>query len=299
MIDDRKVYSKKPLSVDEQVALLKSRDLLLPEDDEELLRYYLQNVNYYHLSIYFKFFQQNDIFTPGTTFSEVLSVYIFDNKLRQILLELLERLEKALKCRITYSITTNTNDSHCYLAPEMFYNKHSYEDIINMFEDEVKKNSRETSIYHYNTTYREPELPPFWSVIEILSFGQTVKLFKALSLENRKLVANTFSIDETLLSSWMHGLAVIRNHCAHHSRLWNRDLTLKPKIGKRYKTFFVDTNRIYNQLIILQILLNNINPDSSWQDRLKELINEYKILPKNMGFPTDWEIKLEAIRKFK
>lgn len=100
--------------------LLRSRGLLLPTDDEGLLRYYLRNVNYYHLSIYFKFFQKNDIFTPGTTFSEVLSVYIFDNKLRQLLLELLERLEKALKCRITYSITTNTNDSHCYLAPGIF-----------------------------------------------------------------------------------------------------------------------------------------------------------------------------------
>ena len=299
MEHERKVYTKKPLSVDEQVALLKSRGLQLPPGDEELLRYYLHNVNYYHLSIYFKFFQQNDIFTKGTTFSEVLSVYIFDNKLRQLLLELLERLEKSLKCRIAYSLTTDVNDSHCHLNPKLYSTEQTCREIISMFEDEVKKNSRETSIYHYKKYYQEPELPPLWSVIELLSFGQTVKLFRSLSLTNRKIIARTFDIDETLLSSWMHGLSVIRNHCAHHSRLWNRDLTLKPKIGKRFKVFFTDNSRIFNQFIILQIILNNVNPDSSWQDILIELINEYKILPKNMGFPDDWKTKLSEIQKFR
>jgi hypothetical protein len=32
---------------------------------------------------------------------------------------------------------------------------------------------------------------------------------------------------------------------------------------------------------------------------LIELINEYKILPKNMGFPDDWETKLSEIQKFR
>lgn len=298
MSDERKIYTKKPLSIDEQVALLKSRGLQLPSDDEDLLRYYLHNVNYYHLSIYFKFFQNNDTFTEGTTFSEVLSVYIFDNKLRQLLLELLERLEKALKCRITYTLTTNTNDPHCFLNQRLFYSDLTHQEIINMFNDEFKKNSRETSIYHYKNTYKEPGLPPLWSIIELLSFGQTVKLFKSLSLENKNIISRTFNIDETLLSSWMHGLSVIRNHCAHHSRLWNRDLTLKPKVAKTYKEYFVDNNRLFNQFIILQIILNNVNPDSSWKDRLIELIREYKILPKNMGFPDDWEAKMSQIIKF-
>lgn len=296
MRDDLKIYTKKPLSLEDQVILLKSRGLLLPNSDEDKLRYYLHNVNYYHLSIYFKFFQHNDVFTEGTTFSEILSVYIFDNKLRQLLLELLERLEKSLKCRITYSLTNSTSDSHCHLNQKMYHNDQSYREILKMFNDEVEKNKRETSIYHYKNSYHTPELPPFWSTIELLSFGQTVKLFKALSLGNRNLVAGSFNIDETVLSSWMHGLAVIRNHSAHHSRLWNRDLTFKPKISKKFKTFFVDNRRIYNQFVILQIILNNVNPESAWLNRLIDLISEYNILPKNMGCPKDWEIKLQAIK---
>jgi len=296
MNSERKIYNKKPLSLDKQVDLLKSRGLLLPDSDEEKLRYYLQNVNYYHLSIYFKFFQHNDIFSNGTTFSEILTVYIFDNKLRQLLMELLERLEKSLKCRTNYALIIHTQDPHCHLNQAMYRDKHSSDEMIKLFEDEVNKNARETSIYHYKINYYEPKLPPLWSTIELLSFGQSVKFFKALSVENRNLISNTFNIDQTLLTSWMHGLAIIRNHCAHHSRLWNRDFTLKPKIEKRTSSYFVENNRLYNQFVILQILLNNFNPESSYLDKLTNLIIEHEILVKNMGFPNDWETKLNEIK---
>jgi abortive infection bacteriophage resistance protein len=182
----------------------------------------------------------------------------------------------------------------------IYRNTQVFDEMYNLFSDEVKKNAKETSIFHYIEKYSEPELPPFWSTIELLSFGQTVKLFNALSTENRNLVARTFKLDEKFLSSWMHGLTIVRNHCAHHSRLWNRDLTVKPRINqKQFKSYFVDSKRLYNQFIIIQILLNEVNPDSSWQERLFNLITEYKILPKNMGFPVDGEIKLRQIKVFR
>jgi len=291
-----KVYEKLPLSLDQQVILLKERGLLLPGNDEEKLRYYLSNVNYYHLSIYFKFFQHEDIFTPGTTFSEVLSVYIFDNKLRLLMMELLERLEKSLKCRIVTTLTSETGHSHCHLNPDIYRDsEHARAKIFKIYREEVEKNERETSIYHYRKKYDSPESPPFWATIELLAFGQTVKLFKTLNVHNRNLVSNTFGIDETLLSNWMHGLSIIRNHCAHHSRLWNRDLTVILKIPKKDKTYFVDNKRLYNQFLVLQILLNNVNPDSSWFERLTSLLSEYDIQPKNMGFPDDWETRLLKI----
>nr|WP_245153128.1 Abi family protein [Xanthomonas oryzae] len=33
-----------------------------------------------------------------------------------------------------------------------------------------------------------------------------------------------------MLKSWLHALTSIRNICAHHSRLWNRELGIRPEL---------------------------------------------------------------------
>jgi abortive infection bacteriophage resistance protein len=97
--------------------------------------------------------------------------------------------------------------------------------------------------------------------------------------------------------SWMHCLSVLRNNCAHYSRLWNRDFTLTPKsFHKNYEQYFVSGNkRLFNYLITLQILLSKVNPTSSWLVKFKELIDEHKIDINQMGFPEDWEKRLNQI----
>jgi abortive infection bacteriophage resistance protein len=114
----KKPYNKPPLSIDNQVLLLKERGLIV--GDESQLKYYLRNISYYHLSVYFKFYQSGDTFIEGITFEDVLRVYTFDNKLRFLLLELLERIEKSFKCRIAYELSVSNNDSHCYLNESFF-----------------------------------------------------------------------------------------------------------------------------------------------------------------------------------
>ncbi|WP_349293799.1 Abi family protein [Marinobacter sp. M3C] len=36
-----------------------------------------------------------------------------------------------------------------------------------------------------------------------------------------------------LLQSWLHTLTIVRNICAHHARLWNRELGIKPELPKK------------------------------------------------------------------
>ncbi len=288
-------YSKPPLSIDEQVKRVRDRGLII--DDETELRYFLKNVSYYHLSIYFKFFQTDDMFHPGTTFADVVKIYTFDNKLRFLLLELLERVEKSFKARVAYNLSVETNQSHSHQSKELFRDEFLYNEIQQMFIDEVRK-SKEISIEHYQQKYTEPSLPPIWTLVEILSFGQTVKFVKSLKREYKNTVARTFLADEQFVMSWMHSLSVLRNNCAHHSRLWNRELVFTPRMDHRkYVKFFADDNRLYNHLVVLQIILNEVNPTSSWLDKLSQLITEHDIDVVNMGFPTDWHNRLSALQK--
>jgi abortive infection bacteriophage resistance protein len=110
MLENKGKYNKPPLPINEQIDLLKSRGLVVADDGK--LEYYLKNISYYHLSIYFKHFQKDDIFYKGTNFEDVLRIYIFDNKLRLLLLELLERIEKSFKCRMAYELSIVKNNSH-------------------------------------------------------------------------------------------------------------------------------------------------------------------------------------------
>lgn len=298
MTENKQKFNKPPLTVEDQISLLKTRGLII--GDEVRLEYYLRNISYYHLSIYFKHFQKDDHFFPGTDFEDVLNIYLFDNKLRFLLLEQLERIEKSFKCRMAYELSVDRNDSHCHLDPELFIRAGSHDEALRLMTDEVQK-SREISILHYSEVYGEPELPPIWMIMEILSFGQCVRIGKSLKRDYKNRIARTFGEDEQFIMSWMHCLSVLRNNCAHHSRLWNRDLTLSPKMNHRkYERYFVVGNkRLYNYLVVIQIIVSKTNPTSSWLERLKELIDEHHIEVRNMGFPEDWERRMADIMTIK
>lgn len=290
----KKPYNKPPLSIDNQVLLLKERGLIV--GDESQLKYYLRNISYYHLSVYFKFYQSGDTFIEGITFEDVLRVYTFDNKLRFLLLELLERVEKSFKSRTAYHLSNSCGDSHCHTKKELFKDDVRYNEIQEFFK-KVFTDSTEISIDHYRTKYTEPPLPPIWTMVEILSFGQVLKYVRALIRQNQNLIARPLGADAQYILNWMHCLSVLRNICAHHSRLWNREYTLSIKTNHYdYEKFFTNNKKLFNHLIALQIVLNEINPTSSWQEKLVNLIDEHAIDVSYMGFPKDWKEKLQSVR---
>lgn len=291
-------YNKKPLTINEQVSLLKNRGLII--ENEEEIKYYLKNLSYYHLSIYFKHYQKDDEFYKGITFKRILDIYKFDNKLRFLLLELLERVEKSFKSRIASILSIEENNSHWYLDEKLFNTKECHKEILKLVTDEVNK-SRELSVTHYKETYTEPDLPPIWIVLEIMSFGQCVHIYKSLKKSYRNKIARSFGEDEKFITNWMLCSSLLRNHCAHYSRLWSRKLTFIAKMDHNLYGEYFNANSInlYNYLVILQILLREINPTASWLEKLKENINEYGINFKNMGFPENWEENLSEIISIK
>lgn len=290
-----KCYCKSPKKIDEQIDLLITRGLSVSNREE--LSYYLKNINYYHLSIYFKYFQDNDCFYENISFNDILRIYKFDNKLRFLLLEVLERIEKSFKCRLTYEISICCQNAHWYLDKNFFINENLFKRSLKIITNEVSK-SREDSILHYKKTYNNPQLPPIWNVVEILSFGQTIKICKMLKREYRNKVARTFFEDEKFIMNWLHCLYILRNNCAHHSRLWNKVFNFTPnKSHVKYKKCYVvgGETRLFDYLVILQIILIKINPTSSWLEKLKQNINFFKININSMGFPSDWEERLKGI----
>lgn len=290
-------YSKPPLSVDEQIALLRRRGMVFA--DEARARHALAHINYYRLRAYWLPFEVpagsagEHRFTPATRFETVLEYYAFDQRLKLLLLDAIERVEISLRTRWAHELAMR-HGSHAYLDQGLFANRDRYEKCLRQLEDEVAR-SHETFVRHYRDTYSDPPMPPIWAVCEVLTLGQLSQWFDNLRHRpDRQAVAREFGVDEIVLRAFAHHLASVRNLCAHHSRVWNRKFTIRMKLPRspaETANWFnaAEDRKVYNTLLMLALLLRRVNPDSKWRNRLVELLASMpESTPAAMGFPVAW-----------
>jgi abortive infection bacteriophage resistance protein len=135
---------------------------------------------------------------------------------------------------------------------------------------------------------------------EFMSFGLLSKFLSSLgAIADRKAIARPFGLDERTLISFAHHIAAIRNICAHHSRLWNRRLTVTTQLPRQPIDLASSLNsaakrQLYNTLTICLFIMRRIAPGSDWKGRLLALLATH---PTNdlgaMGFPEDWQQRPE------
>ncbi len=139
---------------------------------------------------------------------------------------------------------------------------------------------------------------PGWAILEELTLGELSHLYKGLAKDaDKKAIARPLNVAAPLLESWLHTLTTIRNICAHHSRLWNRELGIKPEQPKSTQIIWPEYlkrhsphTRIAVVLSVLHHLMQQVSPNSRWHDRLAELFNEFKDIPEfAMGLPENWQ----------
>jgi len=89
-------YTKPPLRIEDQINLLVKRGMVIP--DPQRAARYLSHISYFRLRGYWIPFENDDKgkdhhFKDGTTFDNVLNLYLFDRKFRLLILEAIERVE--------------------------------------------------------------------------------------------------------------------------------------------------------------------------------------------------------------
>ena len=129
-----------------------------------------------------------------------------------------------------------------------------------------------------------------------MSFGCLLTMYRGMASSFKKEISAYYGIPDEVLTSWLQTINVIRNTCAHHSRLWNRVLGVKPYIPRKNKypqwhePVLIPQDRIFGILTILRYLLRIIAPQSKWQSRLYELLDEYSEISRwSMGFSDNWK----------
>lgn len=288
-------FSKPPLSFHEQVELLISRGLNVTDLDDAAK--ILSNINYYRLGTYsWSFIKDHGDhhFAEGIYFEDIVDLYVFDRELRLLVLDAIERFEVALRTQWAYHLAHNKG-SHCYLEPDSFNKvKFDFEGFIKNLELEFKRTS-ESNILNQRKKYEE-QMPAIWITCELISFGWLSRCYDAINSRKLKTnIANNFKLNEAIFSSFLHHITTVRNICAHHSRLWNRDFTIKMKIPTHGDSQLIKSlnkeasSQLYNSLVFLEYLMNNINPKHHWKQRLFDLLKKYNVDIKQMGFPENWD----------
>lgn len=265
-----------------QIELLESRGMQISNRAEAMQT--LQNVSYYRLSGYWYSFRKlkadetgrTDSFIEGSSFSEVLSLYEFDARLRTAVLRSLEPIELAFRARLGHVL--GESDPLIHLKPESLGPQakgnsdgasQRYLKWRSNYDCELAR-SREDFVNHHNQKYGGRL--PVWAAVEILDWGGLTHLFGMAPQGVRNSMAGDLGLTGPQLESWMKSLNIVRNTAAHNGRLFNRVYTLTPRLPRQNQdnpllTLTGVMNRCFGQLSLIQYLLHHLK------------IGNYRLLP--------------------
>ena len=308
------IYNKPPLTYTEQVELLSSRGMVI--SDKQRTERHLANISYYRLSAYMLPYKQKengkilDSFREGVTWDTVYNLYVFDRKLRLLVFDAIERLEVAIRAQIIYQLS-HKYGSHWQDRPEVFTPPKTitlrdgrtvimdvYGDIQKHIKEQLHNNKAEVFIQHYCNKYDTPINPPSWMSVEVMYFNHLSRICDGLKCRaDVNGIASYFALPPKTFCSWLHTINYIRNICAHHARLWNRNMNIVPEKLAFSKSLdwvsspdTVKRSKLYYFLCMLNYMLQTANPTSTFKHRIKDLLTEYQEVASlnAMGFQPDW-----------
>lgn len=307
---------KPATTVAEQIEILRGRGMRV---DEALAFQWLTNVSYYRLSAYWYPVrsvsgagQHTDMFVGGTSFEDAALLYEADRKLRTLIHDGMERIEVALRTRIGSELCAT--DPVAYENSANFRPDFNHAAWIVTAESRVERSKkRNESIKHYTASYGERY--PFWVLVEVMDFSDVSRLYEGLPAEMQRRIAEGLNININYsemarakrrnalanppLTRWLEQLAIVRNSCAHHARLWNKSFAPAPTnalrtIPELSSLSSGQSERIYGVLTLMSHLLRTISPGTTWPDKVADLITtSFLTNPivwvESLGIPAEWD----------
>lgn len=291
-------YSKPPLTFKQQIDQLVKRGLIV--DDESKAQAILSAINYYRLSAYWYPFRKKDAnaiitseFKSNTNFNDIIALYEFDRHLRLLLIDAIERIEVAVRTRISY-VLAHKYGAFAHTDSNNFHPKFWHNDWLTKVESETNRSSEEF-ITHYQSKYNGFPTLPIWMVTEVMTLGALSTAYKGMKNDDKKLVSNEFGLHHKQLADWLHVLTYIRNICTHHGRLWNRELAIKSVLPKNalWRHPVTPTNkRLFFVLLVIRTLLKPLDMGENWHQDVTKLIEPVAQNPlwrNAMGLPENWK----------
>lgn len=288
----------------------------------------LKRIGYYRLSAYtFPFRIMDDSKSPpelrdeferDATLEDALQIYLFDEKLRTILLEGLNAIEVGLAVQVGYTLgkrdplghegTEHLNEFLCneVLKPDADGHALTRYEAWKKRYDKLRSDAKDEEYVRHHDLQYDGHLP-VWVATEFMDFGCLLRLFDLMRSDDQKRIAVAFGVKRegyAFLYRWLKALNILRNHCAHSNRVWNRTTVNAPS---KFPNALVDDRlhhlnsienpkrlRVYVLAALIAYLVTKVNPASNWPrsfatqaKKLKSVRGRTVIT--EMGFPEGWE----------
>lgn len=319
-------YTKKWLSVEEQLQKLESSGVSIPSQDTGIRL--LRAVGYYRLTGYLYPFRESETrvddegrkrvivrgtYRAGTSIDDGVALIDFDRRLRILVLEGIERIEISLRMQIGYTLGRESPFAH--LDPNQFVSSFTspqtdpdtgapgpsrHEALIIRTHDR-QRGSDESFVAHFRQKY-DGQMP-IWALTEIMEFGHLSRMYAGLQNSMATEIATTYGVpSKRIMGSWIASLNYVRNVSAHHARLFNRKLVSAPKRPGKGHVPLLDHLKdeesskqvfgLYNVLAVMAYLLRSIDPECGWALRAASLLEsfpEFDVLTSAcLGVPAAW-----------
>jgi abortive infection bacteriophage resistance protein len=292
-------YNKQPISITEQIDILKRRGLVFDNEQEAIS--VLENISYFRLAGYWRTMEQDSTlhqFRAGSRFEDVVKRYQFDSELKTLVFAAIQKIEISVRTRIIHHFSM-AHGAFWFLDSALAEDTDLFNANLGFLRTELDRSHDEFITEHFRK-YDEPDMPPAWKTLEVASFGTLSKLYKNMN-DNavKKQVARSFNIPQhKCMQSWLAALTVVRNTCAHHARLWNAHFSLVPRMNERMRGKWITGNgyasdRLYPSLCCIVYWLNAIDQKNTFVSDFKALLMKYPTVnPVLMGFPSSWSQEL-------
>ena len=185
--------SKPFKTLDEQISILKSRGLIVHDDESAKLS--LLCNNYYNvINYYSKFFMipGTDNYLHDVSFNEILSVYYFDKEIKSIFLKATIDIEKCLKSMIAYYFSESHPEDYSYLNVNNF-DCSKIKKTVNLISGisktiaQKEREKNDNSVKHYLNHHFNV---PLWVIMNYLSFGQVVQFYELMKQSDQTTKSN-------------------------------------------------------------------------------------------------------------
>ncbi len=195
---------KRKLSIDEQIEHLKSKNVSFKIMSEEQAKLFLSNNTYYFkIKSYLKTFERKSDGTYiNVDFAYLVELSKLDAHLREFVIQFSLDIEHLLKVKLINDITNDINQDGYTIVQELFS---KYPRIHSNILGKIYNSATADLIYKYENTGWN-----VWSIIEVLSFGDFIKLYELY-----------YSSKDDPALDLLWSLKFIRNASAHNNCLLN------------------------------------------------------------------------------
>lgn len=250
----------------------------------------IELIGYERLRIYFLSRRQVTVvgkpFIPNTSYKDIIRLYECDLKIREAVFVAVGQFELLLRNSMSEALSSNYG-SHPYSNVAAFKDPQSRLEAYRMFVDVYHK-SKDGRARNYKDKYGDPMLPPIWQIKEFITFGTSSRFLKTLSGPIRTAIGTDFGVQkDNVFTQWVECLVDLRNICAHHDRLFNRNFQKQPSsfTSGAAPVITAPRNKLKAILQCLDFMLTKRGVQSNAVSDIHRIISRYpELVPSEAGY---------------